>query len=111
MTTFTLNACPKPTHKRNKPTAKQRGSISPSTRLQLAARSNGRCERCGRGGIALQAAHTVRRWKIESRTTVNELSHLCRDCHTWADETGAGRKWLEEFRLRLLNPDTDQVSQ
>lgn len=92
----------KPSHKRNKPTARQRGSISPSVRLQLAARSKGRCERCGRGGIVLQAAHTVRRWKIESRTTVNELSHLCIECHIWADASEVGRDWLKQFRLRLL---------
>jgi hypothetical protein len=101
MTLFQLNACPKPSHKRNKPTAKQRGSVSPSVRLQLAARSNGRCECCGRGGIALQAAHTIRRWKVESRTTVNELAHLCVECHVWADTTGTGRVWLEEFRSNL----------
>lgn len=101
MTLFTLNACPKPSHKRNAPTAKQRGAISPSVRLQLAARSNGRCERCGRGVIALQAAHTLRRWKVEGRTTVTDLAHLCVECHTWADTTGDGRKWLDEFRGRL----------
>ena len=102
MTLFTLNACPKPLHKRNKPTAKQRGAITAPVRHQLATRSNGRCERCGRSGIALQAAHSVRRWKVEGRTTVTDLAHLCLECHTWADTTGEGRRWLEEFRSNLL---------
>ena len=39
MTTFTLNACPNPSHKRNKPTARQRGAITAPVRLQLAART------------------------------------------------------------------------
>lgn len=103
MTLFTLNACPKPNHKRNKPTAKQRGAISPSVRIQLAARSNGRCERCGRGGIALQAAHNRRRWRIEGSTTVHDLCHLCIECHGWADNTKAGREWLEQFRLSQVS--------
>lgn len=91
---------PKPQHKRNKPTQKQRGAISPSVRLQLAERSNLCCEACGRSGVPLQAAHTVRRWRLP-KTTVNDLAHLCVECHMWADSCKEGRKWLEQFRELL----------
>lgn len=98
---FEYRPSPKVKHPRNKPTAKQRGAISASTRAELASRSNNLCERCGRGGIALQAAHTVRRWKVEGKTTVNELCHLCIECHTWADSCKDGREWLESFKEKI----------
>lgn len=91
---FTLNQVLKPQHKRNKPTARQRGAISPKVRQQLAERSQGVCERCGRGGVALQAAHVTRRWQIDGRTTVDDLLHLCVPCHVFADTTKEGRDYL-----------------
>lgn len=92
---------PKPSHARNRPTAKQRGTISVKVRKELRDRSNGICE-CCRYNLAAEAAHTLRRWKIEDRTTVNDLAHLCYDCHRWADNSQDGRKWLEEFRNKKL---------
>lgn len=98
---FQLNAVPKPQHRRNKPTAKQRGSISASVRLQLHERSHGICERCY-SARATEAAHTIRRWRIEERTTVQLLAHLCNSCHTHCDNTRDGRLFLEQFRqIRL----------
>ena len=90
---FQLNAVPKPSHKRFKPTAKQRGAISTKVRKELLECSGGACERCGRK--AVHAAHITRRWKLE-RTTVNDLLHLCVECHLWADTTATGRHWLKE---------------
>lgn len=93
---FGFNPVPKSKqlHKlRIKPTARQRGAVSTKVRQQLYERSKGYCERCGRRK-QLQAAHVTRRWKIEGRTTVDDLIHLCVDCHIWADNTAAGRQWL-----------------
>lgn len=101
MTQFTLNAVPKPQHKRNKPTAAQRGLVNQSTRNKLKQRSKGLCERCGRGGQPLEAAHLVRRWRIEGKTTVDLLAHLCLPCHFYCDNTANGRKWLNEFKTKL----------
>lgn len=101
MPTFTLNACPKPSHKRNKPLARQRGAISPKIRKQLKERSGGACERSSCGNEAVHAAHITRRWKLQE-TTVKDLLHLCIACHTYADTTREGREWLEEFRMKLL---------
>lgn len=61
---FQLNAVPKPQHRRNAPTAKQRGQISTKVRKQLRERSGGICERCN-NNLAVHAGHLVRRWLIE----------------------------------------------
>lgn len=100
MTQFSLNAQPKPQHKRNKKTAAQRGLVNSSTRKKLLRRSGGLCERCKRGGI-LQAAHLIRRWRIEGVTTVDLLAHLCIECHFYCDNTRPGREWLIAFRKGL----------
>ena len=92
---FTYNPVPKPQHKRIKPTARQRGEVTAKVRKQLQERSGGRCERCGRSG-GLQAAHITRRWKLD-RTTVDDVCHLCVECHQWADSCKSGRDWLEAF--------------
>jgi 5-methylcytosine-specific restriction endonuclease McrA len=102
MTSFPLRESPKPVFKRIKPTAAQRGLINQSTRKRLLERSQGLCERCGKGGQPLEAAHLIRRWRIEGKTTINELAHLCQPCHFHCDNTSAGRHWLTEFRSKLL---------
>jgi heterodisulfide reductase subunit B len=86
---------PKPSYKRFKPTAKQRGAINPSVRQRLAERSGGVCERC-HSARAVHAAHTVRRWKLKE-TTLDVLIHLCVECHIWCDNTPEGRKFLSEW--------------
>lgn len=102
---FTLNEVPKPSYKRSKPTQKQRGAITPTVRKQLQERSQNVCECCGKGGLALQAAHLTRRWKLP-KTTVNDVCHLCIECHQWADSCKDGRKWLEQFGELLKLKDT-----
>lgn len=104
------NPVPKPKHKRQKKTAKQRGAIS-STVYKLAHdRSGGVCERCGRGGY-LECAHLIRRWKIETETTVHDVAMLCGPavntgtCHNWIDYTQEGREWALAFRDRLYRED------
>lgn len=96
-----LNAVPKPLHKRNRPTARQRGMITTKVRKQLRERSGGICEFCN-NALAVHAAHLVRRWLIEETTTVKHLAHLCLDCHRHADTTKEGRAFLEEFLLKQL---------
>lgn len=98
---FQLNAVPKPSYGRNKPTAKQRGQISTKVRKQLRERSLGVCEKC-HYALATEAAHLIRRWRIEVCTTVDHVAHLCNKCHTECDQTALGRNWLEWFRNQLL---------
>lgn len=93
-----LRSVPKPTFKRNAPTAKQRGDISTKVRRQLRDRSNGVCERC-LYELAVQAAHSIRRWKVKGETTVNDVAHLCLECHTHCDNTHDGRLFLKQFRI------------
>lgn len=100
---FRSNPVPKPKHKRNKPTAKQRGAISSEVYQAALERSGGRCERCG-STEGLQCAHLVRRWKIEGRTTVNDVAMLCGPsvnsgtCHHYVDYTAEGKEWAKELR-------------
>ena len=104
-----VRSIPKPQFKRNKPTAKQRGEVTAKVRKELHARSGGVCERCYRAK-AVQAAHCIRRWKVEGRTTVQDLVHLCVECHLYADNTRAGRIFLEQFRQIRLQEQQDSIS-
>lgn len=91
------NPAEKPQHKRNRPTAKQRGNISPSVRRQLHERSKGICERC-HSVRGQDAAHTLRRMDIRVRTTVEDLAHLCKECHIYCDSTLGGKVFKQQFR-------------
>lgn len=95
---FELRQVPKPNHKRNRPKARTRGSISPSVRMKLYERSNNVCERCHRTR-AVEAAHTLRRMDIRQRTTVEDLAHLCKECHMHCDSTISGKVFKQQFRL------------
>lgn len=110
------NPVPKPSYKRFKPTAKQRGNISPSVSQKVHERAGGRCERCGWAlgtfdptgkRMGLQRAHLVRRWKLE-RTTEHDIALLCGPsvnsgtCHHWIDYTAEGREWAESYRKKLM---------
>ncbi|WP_433943498.1 hypothetical protein [Paenibacillus sp. SN-8-1] len=83
-----------------------RGRIKPEVYKAAMERSGGRCERCGIGGY-LEAAHLIRRWKIETETTVQDIAMLCGPvvntgtCHNWVDYTAEGREWAEKYRDSL----------
>lgn len=97
MPIFEYRPVEKPKHKRNNPTAKQRGSISNKVTKQLYIRSGGICERC-MNARGQERAHTIRRWKVEIKTTVEDLAHLCKECHVHCDNTADGRLFLKQFR-------------
>lgn len=94
------NPCPKPSFPRSKPTAKQRGNITPSTRKAVQERSQGVCEKC-KEKRAVEMAHIIRRWKIVGRTTDKDLIHSCIECHDWMDSCKEGREWMLEFQKKL----------
>ncbi|MEK3770084.1 hypothetical protein MKY14_16150 [Paenibacillus sp. FSL R5-0887] len=106
MSTFGFHPAKKPKHKRNKPTAKQRGAISNEVYNAAMERSGGRCERCGRIE-GLQCAHLIRRWQIDGKTTVKDVAMLCGPsvntgtCHNWIDYTKDGKQWAVDFRDQL----------
>lgn len=103
---FGFNPVSKPSHKRTKKTAKQRGAISTEVYNAAYERSGGVCERCGKGGY-LECAHLIRRWKIETETTVNDVAMLCAPavntgtCHNHIDYTREGKEWALAFRDKL----------
>lgn len=106
MSTFGFHPVKKPKHKRNKPTAKERGAISNEVYNAAMERSGGRCERCG-SIKGLQCAHLIRRWQIDGKTTVKDVAMLCGPsvntgtCHNWIDYTKDGKQWAVDFRDRL----------
>jgi hypothetical protein len=87
----------------NKPvklSQKQLGDISKTVDKQLKRRSEGICElqeKCT-GAFAIQRAHITARGKLTAKTTVNDLLHVCLDCHIWMDREPAGI----EFKRKLL---------
>lgn len=97
MTVFNYNPVPKPNHSRNRPTAKQRGHIYDDVRKQLHERSKGVCEKCKKAR-ATEAAHTLRRMDIRVRTTVEDLCHVCHECHVYMDSTLGGKVLKQTFR-------------
>ncbi|OXL83151.1 hypothetical protein BCV73_08720 [Paenibacillus sp. SSG-1] len=103
---FGFNPAPKPTSRRLKPTTKMRGRITPDVYQTALERAQGRCERCGKIGH-LEAAHLIRRWKIEGSTTANDIAMLCGPvvntgtCHNYVDYTREGREWAEQYRQQL----------
>jgi hypothetical protein len=78
--------------RRIKPTQRQKGNISSTTREQVFERSNGVCERCG-SQRATQMAHIIGRRQIDHVTTAKDLLHVCVTCHKWMDETPEGIHW------------------
>lgn len=110
-----IRAVPKPTYKRRKKTAKQRGAISVQADREAKERAQGRCERCGwvEGSYdpsgrrwGLERAHLERRWKLEE-TTGKDIAMLCGPsvnsgtCHHWVDYTSDGKAWAREYRKKL----------
>ncbi len=107
MTTWTLNAVPKPKHKRGKPSRRSLSDLSPKETARLYERSNGVCEKCDRAR-ATDKAHLERRWKSERPPVAADFLHLCPLCHEWADRTADGREWLERKRNELARSLTAQ---
>lgn len=107
MTIGDYNPVPKPNHKRNKPTRKQRGEISASVRSKVNERSKDRCERCGKHKSSvwtLENAHITRRMDIKEKTTEDDLIRLCGPstqsgtCHHWVESTREGKNWLRSLK-------------
>src|SRR5690242_19841858 len=68
------------------------GEISTKVDKQLKRRSEGICElqeKCT-GAFAVQRAHITARGKLTSKTTVNDLLHVCLPCHIWMDQCPEG---------------------
>jgi hypothetical protein len=112
-----IRAVPKPSYGRRKPTARQRGNISPSVSKEVIRRSGNVCERCGwtigrydptGRKMGLQNAHLLRRHKIEGKTEPWDVARLCGPsvntgtCHWWIDHTRDGREWAAEYREKLI---------
>lgn len=109
---FGFNPVSKPSYRRRKPTSKMRGRITPEVYQAALERSGGRCERCGKAE-QLQAAHLIRRWKIEGSTTANDIAMLCGPsvntgtCHNWIDYTAEGKEWAVNYRNQLYEKDKE----
>jgi hypothetical protein len=95
MTIFTYNPVSKESQLFNKPvklSQKQLGDISKTVDKQLKRRSEFICElqeKCT-GAFAVQRAHITARGKLTAKTTVNDLLHVCVECHIWMDREPKG---------------------
>ncbi|WP_028547209.1 hypothetical protein [Paenibacillus taiwanensis] len=87
--------------KRIKPTQRQMGNISDKVDKQLKARSGSVCERCS-AARAVQRAHITGRKQLKHRTTVDDLLHLCTECHKWLDETPEGIRYKRQLREEAI---------
>ena len=98
MTTFAYRPVTKESQLYNKPvklSQKQMGDISTKVDKQLKTRSGGLCElkkRC-RGTWAVQRAHITGRGHLTHKTTVDDLLHVCLECHIWFDQDPEGIKY------------------
>lgn len=95
--------------RRIKPTQRQKGNISSTTREQVFSRSNGICERC-RSQRATQMAHIIGRKQIDHVTTERDLLHVCVQCHVWMDTTPEGIKWKRGLTDESLVLGDDDVA-
>ena len=89
-------------NKRVKPSQRQMGTISNIVREQVFERSEGICERC-KSQRAMQMAHLIGRKQIKHVTNLNDIIHVCINCHKWLDETPEGIK----HKRGLANEQTD----
>jgi hypothetical protein len=112
-----VRAVPKPSYGRRKPTAKQRGNISPSVSKEVIRRSGNVCERCGwtigrydptGRKMGLQNAHLIRRGNVKVKTEPWDVARLCGPsvntgtCHNIIDYTAKGKEWAAEYREQLI---------
>jgi hypothetical protein len=96
-----FNPAPKPGKQiRSKPTQRQLGEISEKVDSELKERSGSICEvqRYCRGARATERAHTIGRRLIRNKTTVNDLFHVCKNCHLWLDEQPEGIRFKRMVR-------------
>jgi len=99
---FGHNPVPKKTKGvRVNPTQKQMGEVSKEVLKELADRSGGICERCGKAW-AVDPAHLTGRRHLDENTKVTDLMHLCRECHNWLDDTPEGIR-CRRFIARAIN--------
>lgn len=62
--------------------AKGKGAKAKATRLHSELiRARGRCERCGKAGVAFDCAHIIGRRYSATRTDENNAWCLCKGCH------------------------------
>lgn len=93
--------------RKGKKTQRMRGSISPSVRSEVKARSGGWCEvrkRCKSitEAVAVHMAHIQSRNTIEE-TTAGMLLHACYECHYWMDFHPDGIKYKRRLRDEQAN--------
>ena len=110
-----FNPVPKPSHKRNKPTAKQRGQFSAKTIQAILARDENKCVKCGSYHVESVPHHITFRSALGEGTKRNGVT-ICRRCHDWAhgkclgsngELSSEGRYWFEMWRDENLDEKGD----
>lgn len=115
MIDFGFNPVSKPQHKRNKPTAKQRGEFSKKTIEAIRERDNNQCVKCGSYQIEAVPHHIIYKSAMGTNHKRNGMS-VCRSCHDWmhgkkkgpyGELAREGRYWAEMWRDENLDENGD----
>ena len=101
---------PKPNHKRRKPKQGQLSKITPSVRVEVLERSEGKCERCGvTTAYSFEVAHLVQASQGGVGNDPKNVVLLCGPsvnsgtCHHFADYSKKGREWRMKKHDELKN--------
>jgi len=110
-----FNPVPKPSHRRNKPTAKQRGQFSAKTIQAILARDNFKCVCCGSHYVESVPHHIIFRSQGGTGDKRNGAT-VDRLCHDWAhgkrkgpngEPEKEGREWFENWQETKLDENGD----
>lgn len=105
---FGFHPVDKPNHKRSKRKRGNATKITAKVRKEVIERSNGLCERCGRGSAyCFEMAHLQGAAHLGSGAEPWNIALLCGPstnsgtCHHFADYTAEGREWRKQFKKQL----------
>lgn len=94
-----MPAIPKPKHRRSKPKEKIRNEFSPKVRAEIANRSQGICEYCGKQ-VATEMHHVVFK-SAGGRGVATNGMHMCNGCHKLPHKSIKIRRKLEDLYRSL----------
>lgn len=101
MSTFGFDPVPKPSFSRGKEKRGVRGKFNKDTILEILNRDGWRCVHCGADKDLEDIPHHVVFKSQGGPGTLDNGVTICRSCHRWAHKCLEGRKWFEQFIIRL----------
>ncbi len=115
---FGFHPAPKVTHKRFKPTRKQRGEFSKETIAAIELRDGKKCVKCGSSNLDCKPHHITYRSQLGEGSKRNGCC-ICLSCHEWVhngqkgpngEPSKEGRYWFEMWRDENLDENGDMIN-